>query len=59
MMLRNSFDQAEEADLIEKAVDQVLAAGIRTGDIMTPGATKVSTTGMGDAVLKELDRLAA
>jgi 3-isopropylmalate dehydrogenase len=59
MMLRYSFDQAEEADLIEKAVDRVLAAGIRTGDIMTPGATKVSTTGMGDAVLKELDRLAA
>jgi 3-isopropylmalate dehydrogenase len=59
MMLRYSFDQAEEADLIEKAVDRVLAAGIRTGDIMTPCATKVSTTGMGDAVLKELDRLAA
>jgi hypothetical protein len=25
---------------------------------MTPGATKVSTGGMGDAVLKELDKLA-
>jgi 3-isopropylmalate dehydrogenase len=59
MMLRYSFDQAEEADLIEKAVDAVLDAGIRTGDIMTPGATRVSTTGMGDALLKELDRLAA
>jgi 3-isopropylmalate dehydrogenase len=59
MMLRYSFDQADEAELIEAAVGRVLAAGIRTGDIMTPGATKVSTRGMGDALLKELERLAA
>jgi 3-isopropylmalate dehydrogenase len=59
MMLRYSFDQGEEAALIEKAVDRVLASGVRTGDILTPGATRVSTTGMGDALLKELDRLAA
>jgi 3-isopropylmalate dehydrogenase len=58
MMLRYSFNLGEDAALIEKAVSNALAAGIRTGDIMTPGATKVSTTGMGDAVLKELDRLA-
>jgi hypothetical protein len=37
----------------------VLAAGIRTTDIMTPGATKVSTGAMGDALLKELERSAA
>jgi 3-isopropylmalate dehydrogenase len=59
MMLRYSFDQAAEAELIEKAVGRLLVAGIRTADIMTPGATKVSTTGMGDALLKELDRLGA
>jgi len=59
MMLRYSFDQAEEAELIEAAVGRVLATGIRTGDIMTPGATQVSTTGMGDALLKELERVAA
>jgi len=59
MMLRYSFDQGEEAALIEKAVDRVLSAGIRTADIVTPGTTKISTTGMGDALLKELDRLAA
>jgi 3-isopropylmalate dehydrogenase len=56
MMLRYSFDQAEEADVLEKAVDRVLAAGYRTADIMTPGGTKVSTGGMGDALLKELER---
>jgi 3-isopropylmalate dehydrogenase len=59
MMLRFSFDQPEEAEIIEKAVDRLLATGVRTADIMTPGAAKVSTGGMGDALLKELDRLAA
>ncbi len=56
MMLRYSFDQAEEADVLEKAVDRVLAAGFRTADIMTPGGTRVSTGGMGDVLLKELER---
>jgi 3-isopropylmalate dehydrogenase len=58
MMLRYSFDLGDDADLIDKAVQNVLAAGIRTADIATSGTTKVSTTGMGDALLKELDRLA-
>jgi 3-isopropylmalate dehydrogenase len=56
MMLRYSFDQEEEAKLLESAVDRILASGKRTADIMTPGATQVSTTGMGDALLAELDR---
>jgi 3-isopropylmalate dehydrogenase len=58
MMLRYSFDLGADAELIEKAVQTVLKAGIRTGDIATPGSSKVSTTAMGDAVLKELDRIA-
>ncbi len=58
MMLRYSFDQGEEAAAIEKAVDNVLSGGIRTADIMTAGATKVTTEAMGDALLKELDRQA-
>jgi 3-isopropylmalate dehydrogenase len=57
MMLRYSFDQEAEAKLVENAVDRVLASGKRTADIMTPGATQVSTVGMGDALLAELDRL--
>jgi 3-isopropylmalate dehydrogenase len=59
MMLRYSFDMPREADLVDTAVAKALEGGIRTPDIMQPGMTKVSTTGMGDAVLKELDRLAA
>jgi 3-isopropylmalate dehydrogenase len=59
MMLRYSFDMGEDADLVEKAVANVLNAGLRTGDIMQPGKTLVSTTAMGEAVTKELDKLAA
>jgi 3-isopropylmalate dehydrogenase len=59
MLLRYSFDLADDAALIERAARAVLAKGIRTADIMQGGTTKVSTTGMGDAVLAELDRLGA
>jgi 3-isopropylmalate dehydrogenase len=59
MMLRYSFDLGADAEVIERAVQEVLTAGIRTGDIATPGSSKVSTTAMGDAVLKALDRIAA
>jgi 3-isopropylmalate dehydrogenase len=59
MCLRYSFDLTDDADLIETAVKNVLAKGLRTADIMQPGATKLSTTQMGAEVLKELDKLAA
>ena len=57
MALRYTFDRGACADLLEKAVDAVLANGLRTGDIMQAGKTKVGTLEMGDAILKELDRL--
>jgi 3-isopropylmalate dehydrogenase len=59
MALRYSFDLGGEADLLEKAVANVLAAGLRTGDIMQPGKTRVGTQEMGQAVVNELNRLAA
>ncbi|GIL39187.1 3-isopropylmalate dehydrogenase [Roseiterribacter gracilis] len=59
MMLRWSFDMHTEADLIEQAVEGVLASGTRTGDIMAPGMARVSTTVMGDSILHELDKLSA
>ena len=59
MMLRYSFDLSEDADLVEKAIQNVLNAGYRTNDIMQPGKTLISTTAMGEQVTKELDRLAA
>ncbi|MEQ8498855.1 MAG: 3-isopropylmalate dehydrogenase [Sneathiellaceae bacterium] len=57
MALRYSYDLAEEADMIETAVQKVLATGMRTADIMQPGKAKVSTDVMGDSLLMELDRL--
>ena len=54
MMLRYSFSMPEQAERIEAAVKRVLAQGFRTGDIFEPGARKVGTIGMGDAVLAAL-----
>jgi 3-isopropylmalate dehydrogenase len=59
MALRYSFDLAEDADLIEKAVETVLAGGLRTADILQPGTARVSTGVMGDAIVRALDKLAA
>jgi len=58
MMLRYSFDMTEQADIVEKAVQSALARGVRTTDIMQPGTARVSTTVMGDTLLRELDKLA-
>jgi len=55
MALRYSFGRGTCADLLEKAVDTVLAEGLRTPDIMQPGMTGVGTQEMGAAILKALD----
>ncbi|HXC55948.1 MAG TPA: 3-isopropylmalate dehydrogenase [Rhizomicrobium sp.] len=59
MCLRYSLGRADDARLLEKAVERVLADGYRTPDIMQKGMTKVSTSAMTAAILKALDRLAA
>ncbi|MDR0810016.1 MAG: 3-isopropylmalate dehydrogenase, partial [Gemmobacter sp.] len=56
MALRYSFDLGDEAERIEKAVEKVLADGVRTADLMGPeGGTPVSTGAMGDAIVAALD----
>jgi 3-isopropylmalate dehydrogenase len=55
MALRYSFDQGEEATRLESAIENVLAKGIRTGDLMqTDGGKPVSTSEMTDAIIAEL-----
>jgi 3-isopropylmalate dehydrogenase len=54
MMLRFSLNQEEAAQRIENAVKAVLAQGLRTTDIYSEGTTRVSTTEMGNAVVKAL-----
>ena len=56
-MLRYSFDMGKEADLLENAIKQVLAAGVRTADIMQEGATKVGTNEMTDKIIAALAEL--
>ena len=58
MMLRYSFDMAEEAGLVEDAVRRALASGVRTSDIVQPNTGRVSTRVMGDTVLRELEKAA-
>jgi 3-isopropylmalate dehydrogenase len=57
MMLRYSFDMGAEADRLDQAVQNVLAKGLRTADIMSEGCTLVTTSGMGKAVISEMEAL--
>ncbi len=59
MAFRYSFGLPDNATLLDKAVDRVLADGYRTGDIMQPGMNKLGTKGMTDVILKALDKVSA
>lgn len=50
MMLRTSFGLAEEANAVERAVEQLLANGGRTGDIAKPGEEVLGTREAGAEV---------
>ena len=52
MMFRYSFDMENEALLIEKAVEKVLADGYRTTDLFVEGTKKLSCSEMGDTISK-------
>ena len=54
MVLRTGLKQTEAAADLEAAVDKVLAAGFRTGDLMAEGCTALGCRAMGDALLKAL-----
>jgi 3-isopropylmalate dehydrogenase len=59
MALRYSCNMAKEADLIDVAIANVLAQGLRTGDIMQTGMRQAGTTEMGQAIEAELRSLVA
>lgn len=50
MMLRYSFELEDEARAVETAVERVLEAGHRTGDIAKPGEKKLSCSEIGDLI---------
>ena len=54
MMLRYSFDMAQEADAVEAAVAAYLDAGWRTADIMSEGGTLVGCKKCGELIIENL-----
>ncbi len=54
MMLRYSFGMSEASDAIEKAISDVLEAGIHTADIATDKEKAVTTAEIGDAIVERL-----
>jgi 3-isopropylmalate dehydrogenase len=54
MMFRYTFQRADIADRIEKAVRAALASGLRTADIAGTKSKPVTTAEMGSAVVKAL-----
>jgi len=54
MMLRYTLDEPELADRVERAVNRVLDAGLRTPDILSDGMQEVGAEAMGDAVVAAL-----
>jgi 3-isopropylmalate dehydrogenase len=55
MMLRIGLQQEAAALALEVAVDRVLAAGYRTGDLMAEGCTPLGCQAMGDQLLQALE----
>ncbi|MGO5064085.1 MULTISPECIES: 3-isopropylmalate dehydrogenase [unclassified Clostridium] len=55
MMLRYSFGMEKEAKAIEKAVEDVLEEGYRTGDIMEEGKTLVGTRKMAEYIISKIN----
>ncbi|MEY3756909.1 MAG: 3-isopropylmalate dehydrogenase [Cyanobacteriota bacterium] len=54
MLLRLALKQEAAAADLEAAVDTVLAAGYRTGDLMAPGCTPLGCKAMGEQLLAAL-----
>lgn len=59
MLLRESLGLDRAADLVDAAVGEVLASGVRTADIASPGARIVGTRAMGEAVAARVVEIAA
>jgi 3-isopropylmalate dehydrogenase len=59
MALRYSLNMGKQADMIDQAIAGALAKGLRTGDIMSAGCKQVGTKEIGDAIIAEMEKLAA
>lgn len=57
MLVEHALGRRDLALAIERAVENTLSAGHRTGDIARGGEKVIGTAAMGDAVLAELDTI--
>jgi 3-isopropylmalate dehydrogenase len=55
MLLRVGLKQEAAALALESAVDTVLDAGYRTGDLMAPGCVQLGCQAMGEQLLAALE----
>ncbi|HYM41876.1 MAG TPA: 3-isopropylmalate dehydrogenase [Steroidobacteraceae bacterium] len=58
LLLRHSLGLGEEAAAVERAADEALAAGVRTADLVPPGARSADTRAAAREVLSRLRRQA-
>jgi 3-isopropylmalate dehydrogenase len=56
LLLRHSLGLGAEAAALERAADAALAAGVRTADLVAPGAPYLTTRAASDKVLSSLQR---
>lgn len=59
MMFKYSFGYFAEANMIEKAIENILNRGVRTADIAKSGEARVSCSEMGEKIIEELKKLMA
>jgi 3-isopropylmalate dehydrogenase len=55
MLLEHTAKRSDLAAAVNGAVEDVLAKGLRTGDLARPGEKTIGTTAMGEAVLAEVE----
>jgi 3-isopropylmalate dehydrogenase len=56
MMFRYSFSFVKEANLVERAIENILNRGVRTADIAKTGEARISCSEMGDKIVEELKK---
>jgi 3-isopropylmalate dehydrogenase len=59
MLLRHSLGLAREADVVERAVANVITAGARTADMAAVPGEAISTSAMGDRIRGEIELLSS
>ena len=56
MMFKYSLNREDVYDLLERVVESVLASGVRTRDILSPGMKEIGCREMGDRVVAALEK---